>query len=84
MTQGNTLNADSYALPTFNLSQNPIEDTLQLRGVTTGSEISIYNVTGAKVNSYIYDGSPLSLGHLNSGIYIMEVSGFSTKKLIKK
>lgn len=84
MTQGNTLNADSYALPTFNLSQNPIEDTLQLRGVTTGKEISIYSVTGAKVNSYIYDGSPLSLGHLNSGIYIMEVSGFSTKKLIKK
>ena len=28
MTQGNILNVDSYALPTFNLSQNPIEDTL--------------------------------------------------------
>ena len=84
MTQGNTLNADSYALPIFNLSQNPIEDTVELRGVTTGSKISIYSVTGAKVNNYVYDGNQLSLGHLNPGVYFMEVSGFSTKKIIKK
>jgi hypothetical protein len=84
MTQGNTLNADSYALPIFNLSQNPIEDTVELRGVTTGSKISIYSVTGAKVYNYVYDGNQLSLGHLNPGVYFMEVSGFSTKKIIKK
>ena len=84
MTQGNTLNADSYALPTFNLSQNPIEDTVQLEGVTTGSKISIYSVTGAKVNNYVYDGNRLSLGHLNPGVYFMEIPGYTVKKLIKK
>jgi len=84
MTQGNTLNADSYALPTFNLSQNPIEDTVQLGGVTTGSKISIYSVTGAKVNNYVYDGNRLSLGHLNPGVYFMEIPGYTVKKLIKK
>ena len=84
MTQGNTLNADSYALPTFNLSQNPIEDTVQLGGVTIGSEISIYSVTGAKVNNYVYDGNQLSLGHLNPGVYFMEIPGYTVKKLIKK
>ena len=84
MTQGNTLNADSYALPTFNLSQNPIEDTVQLGGVTTGSKISIYSVTGAKVNNYVYDGNQLSLGHLNPGVYFMEIPGYTVKKLIKK
>jgi len=84
MTQGNTLNADSYALPTFNLSQNPIEDTVQLGGVTTGSKISIYSITGAKVNNYVYDGNRLSLGHLNPGVYFMEIPGYTVKKLIKK
>ena len=84
MTQGNTLNADSYALPTFNLSQNPIEDTVQLGGVTTGSKISIYSVTGAKVNNYVYDGNQLSLGRLNPGVYFMEIPGYTVKKLIKK
>ena len=84
MTQGNTLNADSYTLPTFNLSQNPIEDTVQLGGVTTGSKISIYSVTGAKVNNYVYDGNQLSLGRLNPGVYFMEVPGYTVKKLIKK
>ena len=84
MTQGNTLNADSYTLPTFNLSQNPIEDTVQLGGVTTGSKISIYSVTGAKVNNYVYDGNQLNLGHLSPGVYFMQVPGYTTKKLIKK
>ena len=84
MTQGNTLNADSYTLPIFNLSQNPIEDTVELRGVTTGSKISIYSVTGAKVNNYVYDGNRLSLGHLNPGVYFMEIPGYTVKKLIKK
>ena len=84
MTQGNTLNLGSYALPTFSLSQNPIEDTVQLRGGTTGSEISIYSVNGAIVNNYVYDGNQLSLGHLNPGVYFLEVSGFTSQKLIKK
>ena len=84
MTQGSTLNVDSHRLPTFNLSQNPIQDTVKLNGVTTGSEISIYNVTGVKVNNYVYDGNQLSLGHLNPGVYFMSISGFTSQKLIKE
>jgi hypothetical protein len=84
MTQGSTLNVDSHRLPTFNLSQNPIQDTVKLNGVTTGSEISIYTVTGAKVNNYVYDGNQLSLGHLNPGVYFMNISGFTSQKLIKE
>ena len=84
MTQGNTLNINSYVLPTFNLSQNPIKDIVKLGGVTTGSKISIYSVTGAKVNNYVYNGNQLSLGHLNPGVYFMEIPGYTVKKLIKK
>jgi hypothetical protein len=84
MTQGSTLNVDSHTLPTFNLSQNPIQDIVKLNGVTTGSEISIYTVTGAKVNNYVYDGNQLNLGHLSPGVYFMQVPGYTTKKLIKK
>ena len=84
MTAGNVLNTDSYSISNFNFSQNPVEDTLQLRGVTAGSEISVYNVTGALVNNYVYDGNQLNLGHLSSGVYFMQVPGFTTQKLIKK
>ena len=84
MTQGSTLNVDSHRLPTFNLSQNPIQDTVKLNGVSTGSKISIYTVTGAKVNNYVYDGNQLSLGHLNPGVYFMNISGFKSQKLIKE
>jgi hypothetical protein len=84
MAPGNTLNTNSFTLSEFGLSQNPVQDQVELSGLNMGTTINIYNLIGSKINSYIYDGSPLSLGHLNSGIYIMEVSGFSTKKLIKK
>ena len=84
MAPGNTLNTNSFTLSEFGLSQNPVKDQVELSGLNMGTTINIYNLIGSKVNSYIYDGSPLSLGHLNSGIYIMEVSGFSAKKLIKK
>ena len=84
MTQGSTLNVDSHTLPTFNLSQNPIEDIVQLKGVEIGRKISIYSITGAKASNHIYDGSPLNLSHLNTGVYFMQVPGFTTQKLIKK
>ena len=41
-------------------------------------------VTGAKVNNYVYDGNQLSLGHLNPGVYFMNISGFTSQKLIKE
>lgn len=84
MKQGSTLNVDTYVLPSFNLSQNPVKDIVQLTGVASGSEISIYTVTGAKTSNHVYDGSPLNLSHLNPGVYFMEVSGFAAKKLLKK
>ena len=83
MTQGSTLNVNSHTLPTFNLSQNPIQDTVKLNGVITGSKISIYSVIGAKVNTYVYDGYQLNLGNLSPGVYFLQVPGFTTHKLIK-
>ena len=84
MAPGNTLNTNSFTLSEFMLSQNPVDDRLELSGLNLGTTLSIYNLTGAKVDSYVYDGSPLSLGHLNSGVYFMEIPGYTTKKLIKK
>ena len=84
MTNENSLNTESHARSTFNLSQNPIEDIVQLKGVEIGRKISIYSITGAKASNHIYDGSPLNLSHLNTGVYFMQVPGFTTQKLIKK
>ena len=84
MAPGNTLNTNSFTLSEFMLSQNPVDDRLELSGLNLGTTLKIYNLTGVKVDSYIYDGSPLSLGHLNSGVYFMESPGYTVKKLIKK
>ncbi|MDA0316527.1 MAG: T9SS type A sorting domain-containing protein [Bacteroidetes bacterium] len=84
LSNGSTLGTSELNLSEFMLSQNPVDDRLELSGLNLGTTLSIYNLTGAKVDSYVYDGSPLSLGHLNSGVYFMEIPGYTVKKLIKK
>ena len=84
LANGSTLGTTDVNLSEFMLSQNPVDDRLELSGLNLGTTLSIYNLTGAKVDSYVYDGSPLSLGHLNSGVYFMEIPGYTVKKLIKK
>jgi hypothetical protein len=84
LTNGSTLGTTDVNLSEFMLSQNPVDDRLELSGLNLGTTLSIYNLTGAKVDSYVYDGSPLSLGHLNPGVYFMEIPGYTVKKLIKK
>ena len=84
MTEVKTLSVKSYALPTFDLSQNPVKDEVQLSGLIEGSRISIYSVTGAKASSHVFNGSSLNLSHLNTGVYFMETPGFAVKKIIKK
>jgi hypothetical protein len=84
LSNGSTLGTSEVNLSEFGLSQNPVNDQLELSGLNLGATLSIYNLTGAKVDSYIYDGSQLSLGHLSSGVYFMEIPGYTIKKLIKK
>ena len=84
MAPGNTLNTNSFTLSEFMLSQNPVQDIVELSSLNLGTTLNIYSLTGAKVSSYIYDGSALSLGHLNPGVYFLEVPGFAVKKLLKK
>ena len=66
LSNGSTLGTSEVNLSEFGLSQNPVNDQLELSGLNLGATLSIYNLTGAKVDSYIYDGSQLSLGHLSS------------------
>ena len=68
----------------FNLSNNPVGETVEISGVEAGSEINIYTITGAKASNHVYNGSFLNLSHLNTGVYFMETPGFAVKKMLKK
>lgn len=68
----------------FNLSNNPVGESVEISGVEAGSEINIYTITGAKASNYVYNGSSLNLSHLNTGVYFIETPGFAVKKMLKK
>lgn len=84
MTPSNTLSFERTAELNFNLSQNPVKNELGITGLETGSYISIYSVTGAKVHSQEFNGNSIHVGNLNAGLYFLEIPGYSVKKFLKK
>ena len=46
---------------------------MEINNIGTGSEISIYNLSGELVDHYIYNQNKYSLKHLKAGIYLVEI-----------
>jgi hypothetical protein len=84
MTQGNTLSFDRTAELNFSLSQNPVQNVLGITGLETGSQISIYSISGAKVYNQEFNGNSINVSNLNTGLYFLEIPGYSVKKFLKK
>jgi hypothetical protein len=84
MTQGNTLSSERFNKLNFNLSQNPVQNELGITGLDTGSQISIYSISGAKVLSQEFNGNSINVSNLNAGLYFLEIPGYSVKKFLKK
>ena len=84
MTEGNTLSFDRTAELNFSLSQNPVQNVLGITGLETGSQISIYSISGAKVYTQEFNGNSINVSNLNTGLYFLEIPGYSVKKFLKK
>ncbi len=84
MTQGNTLSYERFNKLNFNLSQNPVHNELGITDLDTGSYISIYSISGAKVLSQVFSGNSINVSNLNAGLYFLEIPGYSVKKFLKK
>jgi hypothetical protein len=84
MTQGNTLSSERFNKLSFNLSQNPVQNELEITGLETGSQVSIYSVTGVKVLSQEFNGNSINVSNFNAGLYFLEIPGYSVKKFLKK
>lgn len=84
MTQGNTLSFDRTFELNFSLSQNPVQNELGITGLDTGSQISIYSISGAKVYTQEFNGNSVNVSNLNTGLYFLEIPGYSVKKFLKK
>lgn len=84
MEQGNTLSNDAFQKSQFNLSTNPIKNVVSLTGVPSGTPIQLYSVTGSIVFDDSYNGVSLDLSLLNKGLYLINVEGFKSKKIIKQ
>lgn len=66
------------------ISPNPATEIIHLKGANN-LNVELYNLTGNKVmeiNKYT-DNQPLSIAHLNKGMYIIKVAGNKTSSILK-
>ncbi|AUC74399.1 FG-GAP-like repeat-containing protein [Olleya sp. Bg11-27] len=75
-----SLSVDTYLKKTISLYPNPVNDIINIRGVTIkGGEISITNALGQTVISTgLID--VINVSHLESGIYFITIESDSNKK----
>lgn len=58
---------------------NPATTTISLEGVALGSPVRIYNMMGQLMLSIQYDGQPLNVAQLPTGLYIVDTPQGKTK-----
>ena len=70
--------------PEITLYPNPTHDNIYIKGVDNGS-IEIFNITGKKVYSLAHYqiNQPLSVAHLNKGMYIIKIYGPRSNKTLR-
>jgi len=82
----NTLSVkDHNSISQIKLFPNPASNTLQVSGLTTTEDYSIYNILGIEVSKgMITTNEKVNIQNLNSGIYFIKINNRNAKKFIKK
>ncbi|MGS2726820.1 choice-of-anchor J domain-containing protein [Psychroserpens sp. BH13MA-6] len=63
---------------------NPTSDYISISNMKTTETYSIYNVLGKVVSSgYLFENRPISVEHLEKGIYFLKLEHYKTFKFIK-
>ena len=81
-----TLSIDDVSLlGSIKLHPNPSSDFIQVSGLTTSENYSIYNVLGAKIShGAVSDNQMISIENFTNGMYFMKFDNGNTIKFTKK
>jgi hypothetical protein len=63
---------------------NPVSNEFQLKGITEGQKLILYDVQGRLSLQRIYTGNSIKTDQLPTGFYILKCEGYAPLKLIKK
>lgn len=67
----------------FQLYPNPSSNFIVLNKQFEGKVVAIYNIQGRKVISESYDGSNMSIQHLDNGVYFIQTENGFRQKFVK-
>ncbi|WP_422105424.1 BspA family leucine-rich repeat surface protein [Winogradskyella sp.] len=83
-----TLGISSLETDQILLYPNPTSSSFSIKGLTTTSQIRIYDVNGRLIlEEQCSDDRPIDMSHYDNGVYLVEISterGTQIKRLIKK
>ena len=67
---------------TATLYPNPTTGRIMLQGIDCGTPVKVYNLYGAQVFATTFDGRPIELGFLPSGMYMLVTPTYTTKIIV--
>lgn len=70
--------SDNNSAPRFILNGK----VLNISNIENGTTVEIYSALGARVQSVVYNGNPISLTNLNKGIYIVRAGKYTQKIML--
>jgi hypothetical protein len=81
-----TLGTDNFELEnTIKLFPNPSSEFIQVSGLTTKVDYTIYNILGEEIKKgIISDEEEIDVKNLNSGLYFLRLDNRNTIKFMKK
>lgn len=56
--------------------------SLYVVNIDNGTTVEIYSALGAKVQSVVFNGNPISLTNLNKGVYIVRAGKYTQKIML--
>lgn len=81
------LGVQDVSATSWNIYPNPVESVLNLSGLEEANSLTIFDISGKKLEQFNEFTNQIDLSHLQNGIYLLQLdtqNGPVTKKFIKK
>lgn len=81
------LGVQDVSATSWNIYPNPVESVLNLSGLEEANSLTIFDISGKKLEQFNEFTNQIDLSHLQNGIYLLHLytqNGPVTKKFIKK
>lgn len=67
----------------FRIWPNPASSYIHIEGIETGESVEIYDLTGRRISTSVFEGAIISTENLTPGMYLISAGGQTARLIVK-